>query len=246
MPTKEIEVGDTLAPKKKKKGNWRARLKAKRKAKSVDESMEMEDDGMEEIEQPKPKIKGRGGKISKAKNRKADKQALQQAATDGDDASQVEVLTHNFDHVVERIPSSMTQEMEQVAEYRQMFETLSRMARIAEKKYLKDKLSRDMYAALKAYAEMREIIADMRALADFTEHANRINEAVVTPLVQSSAAALVEYNKAVLSMIQKEIDSSQFPLLKKYVDGFARDAGMKIKTAQDTARGNAAELFVVK
>jgi hypothetical protein len=241
MPTKEIEAGDYADRKSKRKGSWRAKKRAKQQ---VVEEVPFEDMEMEETPEPPKKAK-RSDKVKSALKKKA-KTELMQAAEVGESSSgQGELLSNSFDSVLERIPSSMNQEMEQVREYRQMFETLSRMARIAEQKYLKDKQSRDMYAALKAYAEMREIIADMRALADFTEHANRINETVVTPLVQSSAAALVEYNKAVLGVIQKEIDSTQFPLIKKLVDSYARDAGTKLQSAQNTARESAAALFVV-
>lgn len=146
--------------------------------------------------------------------------------------------------ILERIPTALEEEHKHVKEYGHMFKTLSRMARIAEKKYLDGQQSRDMYAALKAYDQMREIIADMKAMSDFTQFAEKIKTEVVDMVAQSSAAALIEYHKGVMSILQTNVDPNVMKLINVKLKSVAHEAGVKVNDARTSGFSVADELFV--
>lgn len=224
MASKEIELSDLKRTGKKtvKRRSTKAKTKTK-------------------------KLKRRSKKDSKdstSSTKALDKaiEQLEQGESLGDTLA-TEFDLHQQD-VLERIPSALEEEHKHVKEYGHMFKTLSRMARIAEKKYLSGQQSRDMYAALKAYDQMREIIADMKAMSDFTQFAEKIKTEVVDMVAQSSAAALIEYHKGVMSILQTNVDPNVMKLINVKLKSVAHEAGIKVNDARTAGFAVADELFV--
>jgi len=93
--------------------------------------------------------------------------------------------------VMADIPDVIKQENDQLDEYMTMFRQCQAMARICEKAYEDKKQSRDIYALMKLYDQMREIIADLRALRDVSQLAEILNEEVMGPFAESAGTILV-------------------------------------------------------
>ena len=93
--------------------------------------------------------------------------------------------------VVDDIPDAIKQENDQIQEYLTMFTQCQAMARECEKMYLDKKQSRDIYALMKLYDQMREIIADLRALRDVSQLADILNQEVLGPFAESAGTILV-------------------------------------------------------
>lgn len=192
----------------------------------------------------KRKVRKKSTKRDIAK-RKARKKAAEEIVEDVisddhliEDQSATEAAFEQALEVVERMPSLFEQENEQISEYRRMFNKLKKMIRMSEGQYLKSKQSRDMYAVLKAYDQMRELIADLRALADYTQYVDSIQKDVVDPFAQSAAAALIEFYKSAEKIMQQSLSPADFRLAQNKLKSIAAESGNKIqqsKTASDSA-----------
>lgn len=106
-------------------------------------------------------------------------------------------LDAQMQDVLAAIPDAVKQENDQLTEYQVMFTKLRRMARICERLYFAKKQSRDVYALMKIYDQMREIIADMRALRDVGQLGDTLNAEVLGPLAQANATSLIGFHQAV-------------------------------------------------
>lgn len=93
--------------------------------------------------------------------------------------------------VMSEVPDVIKQENEQIAEYMTMFTQCQNMARICEEAYRDKKQSRDIYALMQLYNQMREIIADLRALRDVGQLGDILNEEVLGPFAESAGTILV-------------------------------------------------------
>jgi hypothetical protein len=249
--SEEFELGDlpTKTKKKSKRATVQSEDKPRRRklkrTKSKEESVE-DKPRRRKLKRAKPKAE-QEEKPTKKRSSRRRRQRESDVSEVKDGSSVSEGLELEFEHhqqeVLERIPTVMEDQHRHVVEYGQMFNTLSTMARIAEEKYIKDKQSRDMYAALKAYAEMREIIADIRAMADFSQFAEKIKDEIVDAVAQQAAAALVEYHKDSMSLLQTNLEGNVLRIIKPKIKSMAQDAGVKIKEAQTSGFRAADELF---
>ncbi|QZE59425.1 hypothetical protein MPK66_gp181 [Erwinia phage pEa_SNUABM_2] len=103
----------------------------------------------------------------------------------------VAALEGQLMEVMADIPDVIKQENDQIQEYMTMFKQCQAMARECELLYLKKKQSRDIYALMKLYDQMREIIADLRALRDVGQLAEILNAEVLGPFAESAGTILV-------------------------------------------------------
>lgn len=93
--------------------------------------------------------------------------------------------------VMDEIPDVIKQENDQIAEYMTMFKQCQNMARLCEGAYRDKKQSRDIYALMQLYNQMREIIADLRALRDVGQLGEILNAEVLGPFAESAGTILV-------------------------------------------------------
>jgi hypothetical protein len=70
-------------------------------------------------------------------------------------------------------------------EYMHMFKSLQKNIRALEKDLKYSRSTRNIYALIGLYNEQREVIADIRAVSDYTENINRIMVSVIQPLFSS-------------------------------------------------------------
>lgn len=240
---KEIEAGDlTSEPKSRRKKRRSTSDTTRRKTTRRTQKTETP------VTDEKP---GSRRRRSRKKARAESKQALERIDNDEDvvedeAGAEIEQAFEEALEVVERMPSVFEQENEQLSQYRHMFTKLKKMIRIAEKKYMDSHQSRDMYAVLKAYDQMREMIADLRALADYTQHVDTLKVDVVDPFTQSVAAALIEYHKGVDKYLQQNMNSADFRLASQKIKHLATEAGLKIQENRDAAYRGIETMFAPK
>jgi hypothetical protein len=113
-------------------------------------------------------------------------------------ATSVEDLDSQFIEVLSGIPDSVKQENEQIQEYLRMFSKLKRIARMTERQVIQNKSTRGIYPLMQVYREMREVIADLRALRDVGQMGEVLNDEVLNPFAQSCVTTLVNLRKALL------------------------------------------------
>lgn len=94
--------------------------------------------------------------------------------------------------ILDALPDVVKQENQQLDEYIHMFNTLQTVARIAEEKYVDTKQSRDIYPLMQVYNQMRELIADLRALRDVGQLGEVMNSEVLSPFANMSASIMIK------------------------------------------------------
>lgn len=135
-----------------------------------------------EKSEKKPKKKKKENAVESIKKAKKKKKVQ---------STDLAVLEGQLMAVVDDIPDAIKQENDQIQEYLTMFTQCQAMARECEKMYLDKKQSRDIYALMKLYDQMREIIADLRALRDVSQLADILNQEVLGPFAESAGTILV-------------------------------------------------------
>lgn len=77
-------------------------------------------------------------------------------------------------------------------EYHRIFESLQDLMTIAEDKYRDSEQSRDIYALMAMYSQMRECIADMRSIQDMNEMSERLISSILDPFFKAIGQVMVE------------------------------------------------------
>lgn len=114
------------------------------------------------------------------------------------------------------VPDSVKRENEQFQEYLSMFSACQNMARAIEERFEERKSPRDVYPLMKLYEQMREIIADLRAIKDVTELGTVINDEVISPLVENMSTILIGYHQVVQAWINANCTPDQISSAQQY------------------------------
>lgn len=124
-------------------------------------------------------------------------------------------------------------ESEYLSEYQHIFQSLQTMTRIAETKYAESKSSKDIYALMAMYSQMRECIADMRTIQDMSHQSDRLLFDIVEPLIKNFGETLVHLLWAIKKAISDNVDDPRLSqeLLRNIDESFAAQA----KTIQGQA-----------
>jgi len=142
-----------------------------------------------------------------------------------------------MDGIIEQIENERPQVKEnaQFQEYVTMFETLKSIARVKEGHCLKGADSKDIYALMQVYNQMRDIIADLRALKDITMAAEDLEANVMQPFGQQSAAALMKFFQSVKNQAQKDLSDDKLITFLNQTKKFAKESGLDLQDALDNA-----------
>lgn len=144
-------------------------------------------------------------------------------------AAEVEALQRDM-------PSLSGENQKQLDQYVHMFNRLQEISIILEEKIISTKTSRDVYPLMQTYNQMREVIADMRALRDVGAMGAMVNEEVMFPFMQSIAARTVEFYKDLSQEVTRitadnpAISDALIKVVEKHISGLG--AGMRLDYQQ--------------
>lgn len=141
------------------------------------------------------------------------------------------------------IPDIIKQENEQIGEYMIMFDKLRAMARECEAKYMAKKESRDIYALMQLYNQMREVIADLRALRDVGQLGEILNTEVLGPLVESSANSIVKIRQELLAWSNGHLNPDDLANFSAALDKIVRRNAKDIQTAYEGSLNKTVQIF---
>ncbi|QYW04511.1 hypothetical protein pEaSNUABM14_00186 [Erwinia phage pEa_SNUABM_14] len=145
--------------------------------------------------------------------------------------------------VLSEVPDVIKQENEQIAEYMTMFGQCQSMARICEENYRDKKQSRDIYALMQLYNQMREIIADLRALRDVSQLAEILNAEVMGPFAESAGTILVGVNHLIKAWNKKNLAIEEIAKADAAVTQIIRNAAKDIEMAYQAGLNKTVEIF---
>lgn len=154
---------------------------------------------------PKKKLKDDGGskpKKKKSKDRGPKKLGLADEETKKERSGKaLEKLERSKERLAKTLGADSYKELtkrappgerEYLEEYVWMFHRVGRLIRKLEKQAMKSGQARDVYALNNMISQQREIIADIRTLADLSGQMNMIRENVLQPVISNIAQNLID------------------------------------------------------
>ncbi|QZE56379.1 hypothetical protein pEaSNUABM40_00185 [Erwinia phage pEa_SNUABM_40] len=194
---------------------------------------------MQSLNEPKPeKVKKKKKKENAVdtlkKKKKKDKKSL---------STDVAVLEGQFIEAMDEIPDVIKQENAQIQEYMTMFTQCQDMARICEKQYKAGKQSRDIYALMQLYNQMREIIADLRALRDVGQLGEILNVEVLAPFAESAGTILVDVFHKLNAWNKKNLPIEMIAGAQNQVTQIVRNAAKDIEQSYQASLSKTVQIF---
>ena len=167
-------------------------------------------------------------KRSKKAEAKADLPAVVKKPKKSRDLPDSSVFEEGVD-VISALPSQLIQDSEQVQEMVRMFDKLRDMATKLEQKFDENPSPQTVYALLKVYDQVRECIADLRALRDISQMGQLLNDEVITPLVQSIASAVSTMYQNIKMDTNKTLPPEYIRQLTSILDSHVQYAATEIE-----------------
>ncbi len=145
--------------------------------------------------------------------------------------------------VIKAIPDSVKQENEQLIEYIKMFKRLRYMARTLEKRFKENPSSQTVYALLKVYDQVREVIADMRAMRDVQQMGETLNREVLTPFTKLVAAALAGIHQNLKADIKNAVPEAYIASVTSLVETQIAKAARDVNESYNNSLIKTIEVF---
>lgn len=133
-----------------------------------------------------------------------------------------------------------SRENEHYTEYLHLYTTLQEMVRIGEEQYLEKKQTRDVYALMAMYSQLREVIADIRTITDSGEQAQMLVEEVLQPLISSITQLTIDSFYHLKMLVREIAKDKEIQYGLKKLDNIMRDHG---KFIQDQYQRSSEKLF---
>lgn len=131
---------------------------------------------------------------------KVNKSLLRDAKKQGDSLDQFEASIEKL--VAER---PQIKEDEQFLVYYQMFKSVKKLSKKASKKAMESPTGRNIYPLIQLYNQLRELVADIRALKNITELTYQIDSDVLIPYTQEVSAIYMEYFQQVREIMTRDV-----------------------------------------
>lgn len=196
---------------------------------------------MAEVEFTNMKSKGTGlSPLKKKKKRKdgessskynvVDKDLIKKVKKDGDSLDE-------FEASIERIVADRPQirEDEQFKVYYTMFKSVKKLSRKAAKTAMVSPTGRNIYPLIQLYNQLRDLVADIRALKNITELTYQIDDDVLVPYTQQTSAIFMEYYQSVRDLMNKDVPQEKLERNTTELKKITKQSGVSLQAAYATA-----------
>lgn len=132
------------------------------------------------------------------------------------------------------MPSSLNQEADFLQEYYHIYGTLGSIIRNLEQRMTEPGAgvnSKDVYALMTMYSQMRETIADLRSIKDMNEQAEELGRLVFDPAAKGAGESLVNLYFKVTSVIRQKVDDPA--AVQEILETVKRDIGEQAGKMQE-------------
>lgn len=243
-------IGQNAQPKKKKKSGTKVKAKSTAKvakpAKTVSTGVKKKKKKTASLLSDEPSIErlfdAEPVDVKKPKKVKADK-PKKAKSREVPTSKEVALMEAQVGELLSEIPDIIKQENDQINEYMIMFDKLRSMSRICESRYLEKKESKDIYALMKLYDQMREVIADLRALRDVSQLGDILNVEVLGPLVESSANSIVKIRQELLAWCNSHLSPNDLANFTEVMDKIVRRNVKDVQTAYQGSLDKTVQIF---
>ena len=182
------------------------------------------------IKKPKKKKKKKDDEGPKSKYNVVDKDLIKQVKKDGDSLDA-------FEDSIERLVNERPQirEDEQFQVYYTMFKSVKKLSRKASKTAMASPTGRNIYPLIQLYNQLRDLVADIRALKNITELTYQIDEDVLVPYTQQTAAIFMEYFQSVRDLMNKDVPQEKIERNTVELKKITKQSGVALQSAYATA-----------
>lgn len=182
------------------------------------------------IKKPKKKKKKKDDDGPKSKYNVVDRDLIKQVKKDGDSLDA-------FEDSIERLVSERPQirEDEQFQVYYTMFKSVKKLSRKASKTAMASPTGRNIYPLIQLYNQLRDLVADIRALKNITELTYQIDEDVLVPYTQQTAAIFMEYFQSVRDLMNKDVPQEKIERNTVELKKITKQSGVALQAAYATA-----------
>lgn len=149
--------------------------------------------------------------------------------------AELDRLKAEAEAVIERIPETNSEDAEQLAQYRHMFDKLVRIATILENNIVRNESGREVYPLMQTYNQIREVIADMRALRDVGAMGATLNDEVIGPMMQSIAQDTVDLYQDLMRTVNSHLDPAQAKAMSPKINQLFSRAGTAMQRSYESA-----------
>lgn len=187
---------------------------------------------------------------AKAKSDKTDKAKEKQLPVPSKkdvkhDITQGNKIVEQGQALIERMEDSVfDQNREQFEQYRAMFDNLVGIANTCLERYETSSSTREIYALMKVYDQLREVIADMKALQDVSDYLSNIDENVIRPFATAAADQLMELIRSLNTKANSILSPDQAAALMDHMKKQSKNTGLKLKEAYNASLSNARKILV--
>ena len=187
----KVEVSETKPRKSSKSKSLKVSSKKKPRSKDIESELKSKD------------IK----KKKKKKKKKLSERALERKRIK---EAKLTTTTASLDRQFDQVASNLTiKEAEQLQEYVEIFTSLRDISRIKEQHCRDHANAKDIYALMKLYDQMREVIADIRTIRDVSGVVVTLRDDVINPMMQSAANEIVNINQTMRQFILKYLQGDE-------------------------------------
>lgn len=129
-------------------------------------------------------------------------------------------------------------ERDYLTEFVWMFNSVGRLIRKTEARITESGNSRDVYALSTLISQQREIIADIRTLADDSDIANNIRLMILQPQHNALAQALLNVFYQLQALIGQTVPKDKAEFAQSKLEEVVRDFTLEMKSQYDKASEN--------
>ncbi len=131
-------------------------------------------------------------------------------------------------------------------EFEHIFKSLQKLTRIAERKYKDSKSSRDVYALMAMYSQIRECIADMRTIQDLSQQSDALIKEIIDPLIKTIGDSLVQlYYNTDQSVRETITEDKLVQEISRRIKSVFSQQAVSIQKAQEDSKAKVYEYFSV-
>lgn len=159
-----------------------------------------------------------------------DKDLIKKVKKDGDSLDE-------FEASIERLVRDRPQirEDEQFKVYYTMFKSVKKLSRKAAKTAMVSPTGRNIYPLIQLYNQLRDLVADIRALKNITELTYQIDEDVLVPYTQQTSAIFMEYYQSVRDLMNKDVPQEKLERNTTELKKITKQSGVSLQAAYATA-----------
>lgn len=136
------------------------------------------------------------------------------------------------------------QEKDYIEEYVHTYKSLKKIIRIKEAQVIEGGANqRDVYALSMLYSQMREVIADMRTIADMTQQTNILVERVLIPYKSDIVQVVTDVYYQLRKLMVEVSKPEQVPFAHSKLDDLIRDLAKAVQANSDVAIQRVSEIL---